>query len=108
MSTSDKYTYQVSRSPKDGAYVAICLEIPDVRFLGATHAMALGGLLEATETVLLDMQAMGQPIPEPLATRRYSGVLKARISPDEHRRLAIEAASSGVSLNRLVSLKLSQ
>jgi hypothetical protein len=48
----------------------------------------------------------GEPVPVPLADRRYSGEFKVRIPPEQHRRLAIEASEQGVSLNRLVSAKL--
>jgi predicted HicB family RNase H-like nuclease len=55
-----------------------------------------------------DMRAAGESLPEPLALRHYSGKFMVRIPPEVHRRLAIEAAESGVSLNRLASAKLSQ
>jgi predicted HicB family RNase H-like nuclease len=47
-------------------------------------------------------------VPEPIALRHYSGKFTVRIPPDLHRRLALEAAESGISLNRLASAKLSQ
>ena len=55
-----------------------------------------------------DMQASGEPVPEPIATRRYSGRFMVRIPPELHRRLTLEAAEAGVSLNRLASAKLTQ
>ena len=45
-------------------------------------------------------------IPEPIATKNYSGKFTVRIPPESHRMLAIKAAESGVSLNRLRSSKL--
>jgi len=36
----------------------------------------------------------------------YSGRFQVRIPPEVHRRLATEAAEQGVSLNRLVSSRL--
>jgi predicted HicB family RNase H-like nuclease len=53
------------------------------------------------------MQQNGERLPEPLATRHFSGRFMVRIPPDQHRRLAMEAAEAGVSLNRLASAKLS-
>ena len=44
--------------------------------------------------------------PEPLATRNYSGKFMVRVPPETHRMLSIQAAESGVSLNRYVSSKL--
>jgi len=45
--------------------------------------------------------------PAPLSTRRYSGKFMVRVPPEVHRQLAIEAAEEDISLNRLVSSKLS-
>ena len=53
-----------------------------------------------------DMRANGEPVPEPIADQAYSGKFVARIPPELHRMLAIEAAEAGISLNRLVSFRL--
>lgn len=53
------------------------------------------------------MRSAGETPPEPLAVRLYSGKFMVRIPPEVHRKLAIEAAEAGVSLNRLASAKLS-
>ena len=52
------------------------------------------------------MRANDEAVPEPLAERKYSGNFQTRIPSELHRQLAIEAAEVGVSLNRLVSLRL--
>jgi predicted HicB family RNase H-like nuclease len=56
--------------------------------------------------VLVDMEANGETIPEPIAIKKYSGKFQVRIPPTLHRKLAIEAAEEKVSLNRYVSDKL--
>jgi predicted HicB family RNase H-like nuclease len=53
------------------------------------------------------MQNQGEAVPEPIACRHYSGKFIVRVPPQVHRKLAIQAAESGVSLNRLASSKLS-
>jgi predicted HicB family RNase H-like nuclease len=53
------------------------------------------------------MMRSGETMPEPIATRRYSGRFMVRIPPEQHRRLALEAAEAGISLNRLASARLS-
>ena len=53
-----------------------------------------------------DMQASGEPIPEPLAEKHYSGEFRVRIPPEVHRALAMQVAEQGISLNRLASAKL--
>jgi predicted HicB family RNase H-like nuclease len=60
------------------------------------------------EDVVKDMRENGEEVPEPIASRRYSGKFMVRVPPEVHRNLAIKAAEAGVSLNRLASSKLSQ
>ena len=47
-----------------------------------------------------------ESVPEPISSRSFSGKFVVRVPPEVHRLLAIQAAESGVSLNRLVSSKL--
>ena len=55
---------------------------------------------------MADLRASGEPVPDAIAERRYSGELRVRIPPLVHRQLALQAAEEGVSLNRLASAKL--
>jgi predicted HicB family RNase H-like nuclease len=55
---------------------------------------------------IADMKLNREPIPEPIATKRYSGKFTVRVTPDVHRLLAIQAAESKVSINRFVCGKL--
>jgi hypothetical protein len=102
----EKYTYRVVWSEEDQEHVGLCAEFPSLSWLDRTQAGALRGVVEVVRGVVEDMVRAREPIPEPLATRRYSGQFKVRIPPEVHRRLTIEAAESHVSLNRLVSAKL--
>jgi predicted HicB family RNase H-like nuclease len=105
---NDRYTYRVIWSDEDQEYVGLCAEFPSLSWLAATPEEALAGVRQVVAGVVSDMEANGEAIPEPISIRRYSGKFVARIPPDVHRKLAIEAAEAGVSLNRLVSAKLSQ
>lgn len=58
--------------------------------------------------VVRDMEASGEPIPEPLSIRSFSGNVRLRMPPEQHRKLATEAAEEGVSLNRLICSLLSR
>ena len=53
-----------------------------------------------------DMLAQGEANPKPIATRSYGGRFLVRVPPEIHRMLVMDAAESGVSLNRLVSTRL--
>lgn len=105
---NDRYTYRVTWSEEDEEYVGLCAEFPSLSWLAASPEDALAGIRSVVAEVVADMQANGEPVPEPIATRRYSGHFMVRVPPELHRRLALEAAEAGVSLNRLASAKLTQ
>ncbi len=100
------YTYRVTWSEEDQEYVGLCVEFPGLSYLDAGMEAALTGIVDLVEQVIADMTANGEPIPQPIAEKPYSGKFQVRIPPEQHRRLAIEAAEAGVSLNRLVSARL--
>jgi predicted HicB family RNase H-like nuclease len=66
----------------------------------------LNGIREVVEIVINDMKKCGESAPAPLSCRKFSGKFVVRIPPNVHRRLAIQAAEEGISLNRLVSAKI--
>ena len=103
----DKYTYRVTWSEEDGEYIGLCAEFPSLSWLAPTQEAVLTGIRDVVKQVIQDMQSTEEPIPQPLATKRYSGKFTARIPPDVHRKLQIQAAESKISFNRLISAKLS-
>jgi predicted HicB family RNase H-like nuclease len=108
MLKNDRYTYRVTWSEEDKEYVGLCVEYPSLSWLAPTPQEALEGIRQVVADVVVDMEANEEPVPEPIALRHYSGKFTVRIPPDLHRRLVLEAAESGISLNRLASAKLSQ
>jgi predicted HicB family RNase H-like nuclease len=105
---NDRYTYRVTWSEDDKEYVGLCAEFPSLSWLAKKPEVALKGIRKLVEDVVNDMQKQGEAVPEPIACRYYSGKFMVRVPPQVHRKLAIQAAESGVSLNRLASSKLSQ
>lgn len=105
---NDRYTYRVTWSEEDEEYVGLCAEFPSLSWLSSTPEEALRGIRQLVSEVVADLTANDELIPKPIAIRPYSGKFMVRIPPEIHRRLAIEAAEAGVSLNRLASAKLSQ
>ena len=95
---NDRYTYHVTWTEEDNEYVGLCVEFPSLSWLASTPEAALEGIRQVTADVVADLKASGELVPEPIAIRQ-SGL---------HRRLALEAAEAGVSLDRLASAKLSQ
>ena len=108
MMSNDRYTYKVSWSEEDQEYVGVCIEFPSLSWLAETPEEALGGIRQVVAEVVADLEASGERVPEPLAIKQFSGKFLVRIPPELHRRLAMEAAESGISLNRLASDKLSR
>ena len=104
---NDFYTYRVTWSHEDEEYLGLCVEFPSLSWLDNDYASALQGIRNVVAEVVSDMQSNNEPIPQPLATKRYSGNFTVRIPPDLHRSLAIQAAEDNISINRLVSSKLS-
>ncbi|MDI6816349.1 MAG: toxin-antitoxin system HicB family antitoxin [Actinomycetota bacterium] len=104
----DRFTYRVTWSEDDSEYVGLCAEFPSLSWLSKEPEAALRGIRKLVEEVRSDMSKEGEAIPEPLALRHYSGKFMVCIPPQVHQKLAIEAAESGVSLNRLAGSKLSR
>jgi len=108
MLKNDRYTYRVTWSEEDEEYIGLCAEFPSLSRLEPSTEEALKGIRQAVAQVVADLEKHKEPVPEPIAVRKYSGKFMVRIPPDLHRRLAIEAAESGVSLNRIASDKLNR
>lgn len=105
---NDRYTYRVTFSEEDGEYVGLCAEFPSLSWLAGTPESALKGIRRVVAEVVTDMEKTGERITEPLACKDFSGKFLVRVPPDIHRDLTLQAAESGISLNRLVSAKLAR
>ena len=102
----DRYTYRVTWSEEDQEHVGLCAEFPSLSWLEKTPEKALQGVRKLVRESVADMRNNHEEAPEPIATKAFSGKFMVRIPPQVHRTLAIQAAESGISLNRLVSSKL--
>jgi predicted HicB family RNase H-like nuclease len=105
---NDRYAYRVIWSNNDQAYVGLCAEFPALSWLAGTPEAALKGIRRVVAEGIEIMDADGDVIPSPLSDKKYSGKFSVRIPPQVHRDLSIQAAEEGVSLNRLISAKLSR
>ena len=105
---NDRYTYRITWSEDDNEYVCLCAEFASLSWLSTTPEAALKGIRKLVADIVKDFESNNETVPEPIACRRYSGKFMVRVPPDVHRNLAIRAAESGISLNRIVSSKLTQ
>ncbi len=106
MNRHDRYTYRIIWSDEDEMYVGLCAEFGLLSHLGDTPEGALAGIRDVVAFAVSSLQQDDAPIPEPLSSRQYSGTLTLRVPPETHRALAIDAAKSGVSMNRLAAERL--
>jgi predicted HicB family RNase H-like nuclease len=102
----DRYSYRVTWSEEDQEHVGLCAELPSLSWLAASPEKALSGIRKLVQDCVADLEANNESVPVPLAGKRFSGKFMVRVPPEVHKQLALEAAESGVSLNRLVSSKL--
>lgn len=103
----DRYTYRVTWSKEDQGHVGLCAQFPSLSWLESNPEKALVGIRKLVKSCVSDMVANKEAVPEPISARNFSGKFMVRVPPETHRMLAIQAAESGVSLNRLVASKLS-
>ncbi len=104
---ADRYTYRVTWSEEDQEYVGLCAEFPSLSWLEKSPEKSLQGIRRLVNESVTDLKRNKEPVPEPISTRPFSGKFVVRVPPEVHRMLAIQAAESGISINRLVSSKLS-
>lgn len=102
----EHYLYTVSWSEEDEAYIARVAEFSSLAAHGDSPEKALTELILVVQSVLKDLAAEDEPIPQPLSEYKYSGRLVVRMSVYLHRRLAMEAARQGLSLNQLINQRL--
>ena len=105
---NDRYTYRVTWSEDEREYVGLCAEFPSLSWLDKEPESALKGIREVVNSVVRDMTSTGEEVPQPLASKRYSGKFMVRVPPEVHRNLAIQASEARVSLNRIAGAKLSR
>ena len=103
---SDKYTYRVMWSDEDEEFLGLCAEFPSLSWLAPTSEKALKGIRTVVKKCIAEMKNENEDLPLPISTRKFSGKFMVRVPPEVHRHLAVEAAESGVSLNRIASAKL--
>jgi predicted HicB family RNase H-like nuclease len=104
----DKYSYRVTWSDDDCEFVGLCAEFPGLSWLSKTQDAAFKGIRKLIADVVKDMKKNNEPIPDAIATKRFSGKFMVRIPPGLHRELALGAREANVSLNRYVASKLAQ
>lgn len=100
------YLKIVEWSEEEGCYVGRCPEL----FLGGVHGKDEAKVYQELCVAVADVVAMkvkhGDPLPDSLSGKSFSGKFILRTTPEMHRRLAIQALQAGDSLNNFVVKQL--
>lgn len=90
----------------------------DQCYVGTAPGLLLGGvhgknqkkvfeeLCQVVDEVIHLYKKEGKNLPEPIASKKYTGKILLRITPDLHKNLAIEAYQKDVSINGLIESQL--
>ena len=106
MTKAQEYTYRVFWSKSDCAFIGAVAEFPSLSHVADDQSGALAGIVNLVAFVLEDMASSGEQPPLPLGKRQFSGKFALRMPPEQHRRIAIEAAEQGVSINQLLVTRI--
>ena len=102
-----RYTYWVAWDPRDDIYVARVAEFEGLAAHGDTKEEALRELKVAVQASIDWSLEEGDPVPEPMPNREFSGRVLLRLPRSLHRELVIGAAREGTSINQLAVMLLS-
>ncbi len=102
------YSFNVTWSERDNAYVATCPEFPGLSAFGDTAAEALEEAGIAVSLFIEEYEADGVPLPQPRTIPSHSGQIRLRMPKYLHGQLAHYANQEGVSLNTLIVSYLSE
>jgi predicted HicB family RNase H-like nuclease len=93
-----RYAKFVEWSDEDQCFIGRCPELMLGGVHGRDEAKVYAELCEAVEEWVALLQRE-DALPEPLATKEFSGKFVLRVEPALHRRLAAKALAAGESLN---------
>ncbi|OFZ60596.1 MAG: hypothetical protein A2381_05505 [Bdellovibrionales bacterium RIFOXYB1_FULL_37_110] len=102
----NKYSYNINYDADDDVYIGNCAEIPSIQAHGNDPDSALTEIRKAVLGALKWMEKDKQTLPEPFSLHKFSGEFRVRMPPEKHRKVAIEAALQGISMNQLIVSKL--
>ncbi len=103
---ADQYLKIVEWSDEDKCFVGRCPGL----FFGGCHGSdeveVYRELREIVKEHVSDMLKRKKPLPAPTAGKHYSGKFVVRMSPELHKKVAIQAMARGESLNQFITEQL--
>ena len=101
-----QYSYFLEYDSDDRIFMARCTELPDLIAHGETQEGAFREIKKVVAEALKWMSEEGESLPEPFSLHKYSGEFRLRMPPEKHKKIAMEAALQGISMNQLIVNKL--
>ena len=89
-------------------YTARVIELPDLLMTGVTPGEAVAELESVKREWIEEYLKLGNKMPKPLKSRKYSGKVILRIPPSLHETLVKIAELEGVSFNQYMVSSLSK
>lgn len=103
----DGFSVQVFQS-ENNQFDAKLIEVDEIRASGSSIEQALENLNEKWKKHKEQLLTQGKQIPDSNLYRKYTGHFILRISPELHRKYAIEAQIQGKALNKLIDEELTK
>jgi predicted HicB family RNase H-like nuclease len=100
---SRRYLKVVEWSEEDGCYIGSAPPIVGHCCHGVHEAEVLSQLQTIVEEWVEILLVDGKPLPEPTASKEFSGKFVVRIPKDLHKKAALKAMARGESLNQFVA-----
>ncbi len=100
------YDYSISFDGEDNIYLGRCAELPSLMAHGKTQVQALEEIVKVVVETLKWMKEDGEELPSPFSLMRFSGKIGLRMSPEQHKRVTINASLQGISINKYITSKL--
>lgn len=100
------YTYRIVWSEDHIMHIGLCAEFPLLSHRDPDPAQALAGIMGLVSQAIEELLSEGGVAPVPIFPGNYSGRFLARVAPEIHRTLALEAAEHKMSMNRWIAYKL--
>ena len=98
-----RYLKVVEWSDEDQVYIGSAPPLIGQACHGRSEAEVIAQLQVIVEEWVGTLLADGKPLPERTANKNYSGKFVVRVPPEVHRKVALQAAARGESLNQFVA-----
>jgi len=99
---AQKYAFRVTWSEANQAFYATVAEIRGVLGTGDSPSQAMEAAVNAVADEIKAREGQDEFLPDPISLRRFSGQTRLRMPEALHRRLSLDAAEQGVSLNQFI------